>query len=270
MLSYFIVFGLIGFFISKVVKVDKAAVTLIVATAIFWGLVHHAVWGVATLGELLLGYSVGRIVSKTWSLPERLKILHLFLFGRGNKWLAPILPNPTSDNGAHDTPQSLNATENKKMKILSSREQVDKAIQILQQLNLNLIYGIDPITGQEYQGERFDDLSWTLYWAEKALNAFVPPPDEKGITFGRMGGFGEVKCKLCGYREKIVSFTHGLTSCTSGYQCQNCWKFESVDDTNSDEIEKGCSCGGTLSRRMKLYCPRCRSIELAYSCIAMT
>ena len=64
MLSYFIVFGLLGFFISKAVKVDKAAVAIIVMIAIIWGLFHHAVWGLVTLGELLLGYCLGKIASK--------------------------------------------------------------------------------------------------------------------------------------------------------------------------------------------------------------
>ena len=64
MLTYFIGFALLGFFIKQVVKDDKVAFAVVLAIAFLWGATHHAIWGIVTLGELLLGYVVAYLVNK--------------------------------------------------------------------------------------------------------------------------------------------------------------------------------------------------------------
>ena len=65
MLAHFIVFALLGFFISKTVRTDKTSVAIIIAIAVVWGLFNQAIWGLVTLGELFLGYYVGKATSKS-------------------------------------------------------------------------------------------------------------------------------------------------------------------------------------------------------------
>ncbi|MFZ3139123.1 hypothetical protein [Polaromonas sp.] len=64
MLTYFIGFAILGFFIQLVVSDDKSALLLCLGIAILWGFTHHAIWGVVALGELLLGYVVSNLTSK--------------------------------------------------------------------------------------------------------------------------------------------------------------------------------------------------------------
>ena len=64
MLTYFIGFAILGFFIKLVVSDDKSALLVCLGIAVLWGVTHHAIWGVVTLGELLLGYVVATIAAK--------------------------------------------------------------------------------------------------------------------------------------------------------------------------------------------------------------
>ena len=52
-------------------------------------------------------------------------------------------------------------------------------------------------------------------------------PAMQGIRFQGMGGYGTVTCRDCNFSEEITSFTHGIRSSTTGYQCQTCGKFAS-------------------------------------------
>jgi len=56
MLFYFTVFIVIGLGLGKFVANKKVALALIIVLSIFWGLSHKEIWGLVTLGELLLGY----------------------------------------------------------------------------------------------------------------------------------------------------------------------------------------------------------------------
>jgi hypothetical protein len=56
MLLYFILFGGIGLAIGKFVNDRKVALGIILGIAVLWGMGHRSIWGLVTLGELLLGY----------------------------------------------------------------------------------------------------------------------------------------------------------------------------------------------------------------------
>jgi hypothetical protein len=103
-----------------------------------------------------------------------------------------------------------------------------------------------------------------------------------GLDFGQMAGGGEISCGDCGFREDIVSFTHGRTvdgeeCCDEGRQCLSCGKFATVHvegvkfvvfydlDEHARVSSTTCQCGGQLSRDQVLVCPRCRSKNLQYS-----
>jgi len=58
MLTYFIVFTIVGFVIGTLVRDTKKAIPIIVAASILWGLINAPIWGLATLGELSLGFYI--------------------------------------------------------------------------------------------------------------------------------------------------------------------------------------------------------------------
>lgn len=57
MLSYFLVFTLLGLILGKLLVKDKALL-LIVVVSILWGVSSGPIWGLATLGELFLGFYI--------------------------------------------------------------------------------------------------------------------------------------------------------------------------------------------------------------------
>jgi Na+-driven multidrug efflux pump len=63
MLIYFLLFTLAGYFIGKFFTQDKSVI-LIVVLAILWGMSSAPVWGLASLGEMLLGLYLSKIVNK--------------------------------------------------------------------------------------------------------------------------------------------------------------------------------------------------------------
>lgn len=66
MLGYFLLFVGVGLAIGHFVKEEKQALIAVVIIALLWGLSHRAIWGLVTLGELLLGYVVFKVfVAKT-------------------------------------------------------------------------------------------------------------------------------------------------------------------------------------------------------------
>jgi Zn finger protein HypA/HybF involved in hydrogenase expression len=48
-----------------------------------------------------------------------------------------------------------------------------------------------------------------------------------GMHFHLMGGYGTLSCKDCDFSQNITSFTHGLNTSNSGFQCQSCGKLTS-------------------------------------------
>ena len=93
----------------------------------------------------------------------------------------------------------------------------------------------------------------------------------EGLQFSLMGGAGTLHCSDCGFKQRITSFTHGITSgpeasCDEGFQCLSCGKFVSVHRAGNPSVTPvpRCECGGELSREHSLFCPTCRSNELHY------
>ena len=63
MLIYFLLFTLAGYFIGRLFSQDKGVI-LIVVFAILWGISSAPVWGLASLGEMLLGLYLSKIANK--------------------------------------------------------------------------------------------------------------------------------------------------------------------------------------------------------------
>ena len=55
MLAYILIFTLLGFFIGKYLPKDKA-VLLVIAISVIWGISSAPIWGLASMGELFLGF----------------------------------------------------------------------------------------------------------------------------------------------------------------------------------------------------------------------
>ena len=58
MLFYFITFTIAGFFIHRFF--DRNGAFIIIAISIFWGFSSGAVWGLASLGEMPLGFVIAQ------------------------------------------------------------------------------------------------------------------------------------------------------------------------------------------------------------------
>ena len=64
MIKYFLFFTIIGFLIPKLIKTERNGLIFVIAISIIWGLSNQPIWGLVTLGELLLGLLINRIVFK--------------------------------------------------------------------------------------------------------------------------------------------------------------------------------------------------------------
>lgn len=104
---------------------------------------------------------------------------------------------------------------------------------------------------------------------ENARNNLHPKEDhmpvDADVRFQYMGGAGKIRCLECGYSKGIVSFIHGIDTCTAGYQCQSCGGFIELHDSISDRVEGRCTFGGTIARDWTLFCPQCGSKKLRYN-----
>ena len=59
MIVYFLIFGLLGYLIGKILPQDKG-VLLIILLAIIWGISSAPIWGLVSLGELFLGFYLAK------------------------------------------------------------------------------------------------------------------------------------------------------------------------------------------------------------------
>lgn len=66
MLMYFIIFTVCGFIIGTLAKDINKAIPIIIVLSILWGLANAPIWGLATLGELSLGFFIYLMVSKRY------------------------------------------------------------------------------------------------------------------------------------------------------------------------------------------------------------
>ena len=64
MLAYFVLFTVVGALIGACVRDKKTSILLIIGLSVFWSLAQQPVWGLVTLGELLLGYVVVGLIKK--------------------------------------------------------------------------------------------------------------------------------------------------------------------------------------------------------------
>ena len=62
MLFYFLIFAVIGFFIHKYFHENGPMVIIIIA--LIWGVLSGAVWGLACLGEMFLGFYIAQHLKK--------------------------------------------------------------------------------------------------------------------------------------------------------------------------------------------------------------
>ena len=64
MIKYFLIFTAVGFLIAKLIKSERNGLFVAIAISIIWGLLSQPIWGLVTLGELLLGFLLGRVIFK--------------------------------------------------------------------------------------------------------------------------------------------------------------------------------------------------------------
>lgn len=55
-LVYVIIFFIIGYLITKLLKENKKIFLAILGVAIFWGVYYHPMWGLVSFGEMAFGY----------------------------------------------------------------------------------------------------------------------------------------------------------------------------------------------------------------------
>jgi antitoxin component YwqK of YwqJK toxin-antitoxin module len=120
---------------------------------------------------------------------------------------------------------------------------------------------------------------WVTY-TEKGEFKSEEDYGEKGkpLFFGKdTHGSGFIVCRDCGFEQEITSYLHNLpsdismTAWTGGYQCQLCGKFQARTSTpEKRDINLTCECGGIISDKEPLFCPKCKSFDLEYHCTMMT
>ena len=71
MLIYFIIFCAVGAAIGKFSRNRKTALAIILGAAMLWGVAHMPIWGLVTLGELLLGYFLFDVFFKSAHSPPQ-------------------------------------------------------------------------------------------------------------------------------------------------------------------------------------------------------
>jgi len=64
MLSYFIVFTILGALIRFLFVKPKQSIFINSIIAILWGLSNQPIWGLVTFGELMLGYAALELLNK--------------------------------------------------------------------------------------------------------------------------------------------------------------------------------------------------------------
>lgn len=88
------------------------------------------------------------------------------------------------------------------------------------------------------------------------------------VFFSDLGGEGTLKCNSCNFNQEIVSFIHGFGTnewSETGFQCQKCGKFHSIENDLENSKNKKCECGGLLDREEPLFCPKCKAHNVSFS-----
>lgn len=61
MLKYFLVFSILGFALSALIKNDKPIFVVFAVIAAVWGISTASIWGFVSFGELCIGFSIYKI-----------------------------------------------------------------------------------------------------------------------------------------------------------------------------------------------------------------
>ena len=64
MLMYFIGFTILGFVLGVTMREVEKAAPVIIIISILWGLTSAPIWGLATLGELSLGFYIFTMIGQ--------------------------------------------------------------------------------------------------------------------------------------------------------------------------------------------------------------
>ena len=91
------------------------------------------------------------------------------------------------------------------------------------------------------------------------------------LFFSKASGSGIISCNKCFYSESILGFIHsydfsnGNRCGTEGFQCQTCGKFHTIKSYEHENyVLKNCDCGGNISRKEFIFCPKCKSDDIEY------
>lgn len=104
------------------------------------------------------------------------------------------------------------------------------------------------------------------YYYENTLKGNKKPmnSDENLLYFFKMGGAGKVTCSDCNTGNEVVSFLHNMDAWSNtGFQCQTCGQFHEIVNWK-DGVTNNCNCGGNLERDEPIFCPKCKSNNVAY------
>jgi len=64
MILYFLLFTGVGFLIAKSIESERNGFFIAVVVSIIWGMSSQPIWGLVTLGELLLGFMLEKVIFK--------------------------------------------------------------------------------------------------------------------------------------------------------------------------------------------------------------
>jgi len=88
------------------------------------------------------------------------------------------------------------------------------------------------------------------------------------LRFARVTGIGLFYCNECNYTQRLLGSVHGIGDpfwAKHSTQCQKCGRFHEVETYNGEvNVLPVCECGGILSDNERLFCPRCKSHNVAY------
>lgn len=104
----------------------------------------------------------------------------------------------------------------------------------------------------------------------QSTNRIQAPP---GLMFSMVSGYGVYKCFDCGKQGPLTGSTHDHNELNPtveiGHQCQSCGKFKNIKNPENGKTYS-CDCGGTLSNRLPIFCPGCRSKNIRYNLQELT
>ena len=110
----------------------------------------------------------------------------------------------------------------------------------------------------------FFRFKYTPPWLKKILN-------DPRLYYWRIGGAGIIRCQECDFEQSIISFLHGANNWNkTGYQCQNCGKFQEIENDLHGSTVKKCDCGGGLDREKPIFCPKCKTTNVYYDLTGIT